>query len=147
MIDPVLSWAGYIGGNDADSGNAIAVDSQGNTYITGQTSSSAGFPVTNGSTYAGTVRDAFVTKINSTGTGVVYSTYLGGIGDDRGQAIAVNAAGEAYVAGETDSGNFPTNFPGNTPYRATLSGLTDGFISNSTRQGCDIQHLHWRICE
>ena len=67
--------------------------------------------------------DAFVTKLNAAGNTILYSTYLGGNDLDLAQSITVNTAGEAYVTGHTNSTNFPTN----NAYRATLSGVLDGF--------------------
>ena len=91
-------------------GAAIAVDTAGNAYVTGYTTSTD-FPTTAGAfqtTFGGGNDDAFVTKLNPTGTALVYSTYLGGTGYDQGAAIAVDTAGNAYVTGYTDSTDFPT---------------------------------------
>src|SRR5207302_547605 len=87
----------------------IAVDSVGSAYVTGKTSS-ANFPTTTGTfqTANAGAYDAFVTKLNAAGTGLVYSTYLGGGGGDFGQGIAVDSMGSAYVTGGTFSKNFPT---------------------------------------
>jgi photosystem II stability/assembly factor-like uncharacterized protein len=95
-----IGYSTYLGGNDIDSGFAIAVDSSGNAYITGTTTSS-NFPTLNPvqSTNAG----GFVTKLNSLGSGLVYSTYLG-----TGRGIAVDLSGNAYVTGYTNSPEFPT---------------------------------------
>ena len=136
IIDPILNWGGYIGGLSADAGQAIAVDAQGAAYITGQTQSVTGFPLVNAfqSTHGGSapiITDAFITKINSAGTGIAYSTYLGGNAVDTGSAIAVNAAGEAFVTGDTNSTNFPTA----SPLRATLSGLVDVFLVKLNASG------------
>jgi hypothetical protein len=108
IIDPVLSWATYLGGSGDDSGSAIAVDQAGNAYVTGATHTpGSGFPGTAGSplqsTFGGGNGDAFVTKINAAGTALVYSTYLGGSGADAGGAIAVDQAGNAYVTGGTST--------------------------------------------
>ncbi len=92
-----------------DKANAITVDSAGNAYITGQ-SVSQNFPVTNTAfqTFPGSRQDAFVTKLNANGTALIYSTYLGGNGDEIGRAIAVDAGGNAYVTGNFDGSNgFP----------------------------------------
>ena len=89
--------------------NAIAVDGAGNAYVTGDTLST-NFPTTAGAaqtTHAGGDNDAFVTTLDATGSGLVYSTYLGGSGLDWGNGIAVDGAG-AYVTGYTASTNFPT---------------------------------------
>src|SRR5207244_2898809 len=110
VIDPVLNYSAYVGGNGADTVYGIAVDSQGNAYITGDTDS-ADFPVINpqpqgGSSFKGT-QDAYVAKLNPAGTGLIYSTYLGGSGSDSGSAIAVDSSGSAYVTGDTSSADFP----------------------------------------
>src|SRR5262249_4928997 len=108
-IDPVLSFSTYLGGSGDDLGYGIAVDSAGNTLIAGQTTS-YNFPTVNPfqSTLQGQ-SNAFVTKINSSGTYLVYSTYLGGHHFDGANGIAVDAAGNAYVVGTTNSSNFPTS--------------------------------------
>ncbi|MBI3696685.1 MAG: SBBP repeat-containing protein [Acidobacteria bacterium] len=107
----------YLGGRQDDAGLGIAVDSQGNAYVTGNTLSS-NFPVTPQAyqaAYAGAggdntlaAGDVFVTKLNPAGSELVYSTFLGGSQDDRGLAIAIDSAGNAYVTGNTLSPNFPT---------------------------------------
>ncbi len=113
VIDPVLSYSTYLGGNDSDQGTAIAVDRTGAAYLTGDTYST-NFPTTPGviqrtGTNGGSNDDAFVTKLNPSGTALVYSTYLGGAtGGDLGYGIAVDRAGDAYVAGRTSSTDFPT---------------------------------------
>ena len=105
-----FSYSTYLGGIERDAGNAIAVDSVGNAFVTGYTASS-NFPIVSaiqpnfgGGSFTG---DAFVTKLNSSGSGAIYSTYLGGSGDDRAQGIAVDGTGNAYVTGATASNNFP----------------------------------------
>src|SRR5262249_30908327 len=103
-----LTYSTYVGGNNADAGFGIAADSAGNAYITGQTSST-NFPTANPiQSTSGSVADAFVTKLNNLGSGLVYSTYLGGSNTDIGRGIAVDSAGNAYVTGSTNSGDFPT---------------------------------------
>ncbi len=125
VIDPVLSYSSYLGGNSNDVGHAIAVDGAGNTYVTGETLS-MNFPGTSGSPIQSTKLgaanspDVFVTKLNAAGSALVYSTYLGGSGGDIGYAIAVDSAGNAYVTGETDSGT-PT--PSSIPYPTTAGAL------------------------
>ena len=105
-----IVYSTYLGGSGIEWGFAIAVDAAGNAYVTGYTSSTT-FPGVNGGSiqpaHGGGVDDAFVTKINATGTAIVYSTFLGGSGEDRGRAIAVDGAGNAYVTGHTDSATFP----------------------------------------
>jgi hypothetical protein len=118
IIDPVLSYSTYLGGSSSDVGHAIAVDASGNAYVTGSTSS-ANFPTKNPLQPAlGGSSDAFVAKLDSTGSALIYSTYLGGSGDDFAEAIAVDASGNAYVTGSTTSSNFPTK----NPFQAALGG-------------------------
>ena len=101
----------YLGGSAEDYGNAIAVDQAGNAYVVG-TTLSTDFPVTPGAVqtkYGGAdvFGDAFVTKLDSTLSQLIYSTYLGGSSDDLAAAIALDSLGQAYVAGSTRSHNFP----------------------------------------
>ena len=107
-IDPLV-YSTYLGGSGNDVPFGMAIDASGNVYVTGSTTSTD-FPTTAGAvgrSDAGPL-DAFVTKLDSTGSVVLYSTYLGGIGVERGSAVAVDAAGDAYVTGYTDSSDFPT---------------------------------------
>ncbi len=115
VIDPVLSYATYLGGS-MDMAYGIAVDAGGSAYITGWTFS-PNFPTTAGvvDTTFGWGTDVFVAKLNPTGTALVYSTFLGGGNDDNGFAIAVDPAGNAYVAGATQSADFPTTVGGYDP--------------------------------
>src|SRR3989449_9702416 len=94
IIDPVLFYSTYLGGTGDDFGYSIAVDGAGDAYVTGGTAS-ANFPTTLGAfqtAYGGGVHDAFVTKLNPTGSGLVYSTYLGGSGGGGAKSIAVDAS-------------------------------------------------------
>ena len=108
-----LAYAAFLGGGHHDQGRAIAVDGAGSAYVSGWTKSSD-FPTTPGAfdtTYNGGYYgyDAFVVKVNASGTGLAYATFLGGSDDDySGWAIAVDGSGSAYVAGYTWSSNFPT---------------------------------------
>src|SRR5205823_4466027 len=108
VIDPVLSYSTFLGSSGSLAGDAIAVDAAGAAYITGGTSS-INFPTSPGAfqtAFGGDSADAFVTKLNATGSALVYSTYLGGSGFDRGRGIAVDATGAVYLTGVTDSTNF-----------------------------------------
>ena len=102
-----LIYSTYLGGSGCDGGSGIAVDSAGSAYVTGSTYSTD-FPIVKAlqSAYGGDL-DAFVAKINPSGSALVYSTYLGGKFTDLGSGIAVDSAGEAYVTGGTFSPNFP----------------------------------------
>ena len=106
-----LVYSTYLGGSSADEAFGIAVDSAGNAHLTGMTRSS-NFPTANPlqPTLSGT-RDAFVTKLSPAGSALVYSTYLGGSSTDGGSGIAVDASGNAYLVGDTDSLDFPTVNP------------------------------------
>ena len=112
VIDPVLSYSTYLGGSDYDLGQAIAADSSGNAYITGS-AVSIDFPAQNPAqaTFGGGGADVFVAKLNSSGSALLYSTYLGGSGFESGQGIAVDGSGNAYVTGYTLSTDFPTHNP------------------------------------
>lgn len=106
IIDPVLDYATYVGGSlGSDVANAIAIDTAGNVYITGGTNS-ADFPGT--PVQAGTGIDIFVTKLSADGASAIYSTYFGGSSSDTDSAIAIDAAGRAYITGTTSSSDFPT---------------------------------------
>ncbi|HWW13818.1 MAG TPA: choice-of-anchor tandem repeat GloVer-containing protein [Candidatus Dormibacteraeota bacterium] len=108
VIDPVLAYSTYIGGNDYDSGFGVAVDASGNIFVAG-TTSSTNFPTTNAfqSQNAG-FEDIFIAKFNPSGTSLIYSTYLGGHGDDNCENLALDSAGNAYLTGFTASSAFPT---------------------------------------
>ncbi len=126
IIDPGLQYSTFLGGSSDDSGNAIAVDSSGRVYVTGSTWSS-GFPTTPGAfdvSHNG-FDDAFVTKLNSTGTALSYSTFLGGRSYDGGYGIAVDSSGSAYVTGYTRSANFPTT-----------SGMSKRILTKRFYTGC-----------
>src|SRR5262249_7480238 len=108
VLDPLLSYSTYLGGASVDYGYGIAADLAGNAYVTGPVNSAhlptAGpLPGSLSGTY-----DAFVTKLNADGTGLVYSTYWGGNSSETGRAIALDAAGDAFVTGITSSTNFAT---------------------------------------
>jgi len=114
-----LVYSTYLGGGGEDVAYGIAVDGTGSAYITGYTDS-ANFPTQSPyqGLFQGGTYNAFVTKLTPAGNALVYSTYLGGAGDDEAFAIALDAAGSAYIAGFTSS----TNFPVLSPYQATAPG-------------------------
>lgn len=123
VIDPSVSYATYLGGTAEDDGFAIAIDGSGNAYLTGQTKSTD-FPTKN-ALHGGTAGgfDVFVTELSPTGS-LVYSTYIGGGSDDSGNAIAVDGSGNAFVAGGTNSSNFPTQ----GAFQGTFGGVLDAFV-------------------
>lgn len=106
VIDPVLSYSTYLGGNDNDDGFGITVDSLGNAYVTGMTSS-ANFLAVNSLPHGPENAYTFITKLNAAGSALVYSTYVGGMGGpssyEHGSSIAVDGAGNAYVTGSTST--------------------------------------------
>ena len=129
IIDPTLTFSTYLGGTSQDEADGIAVNSSGNVYVTGWTSSS-NFPTV--SPYQPTnhgTPDAFVTKFNANGT-VAYSTYLGGAASDQARGIAVDAAGNAYVTGTTSSSDFPTQ----NAYQPAVHGI-DAFLTKVNAAG------------
>ena len=125
IIDPTLSFASYLGGDGDDYGHAVAVDSSGCAYVVGETGS-AGFPTFNPqqAAIAGTT-DVFITKWNASGTGLVYSTYIGGSNRDVALGVAVDTAGNAYVTGFTYSADFPIT-PG--ALRSSFVGDSKAFV-------------------
>ena len=96
-----LVYSTYLGGSSVDYGYGIAVDSAGNAYVVGNTASTD-FPTMNPLQAAnGGGLDVFVATLNAAGSALIYSTYLGGSGDDMGTGIALDSAGNAYVTGST----------------------------------------------
>jgi uncharacterized repeat protein (TIGR01451 family) len=157
--DGTLIYATYLGGSDGDGGdtqrNAIAVDAAGNAYITGSTWSTD-FPVTSGALQTNcapsplAVRgcvDAFVTKLNASGSALVYSTYLGGpgdavnVGDDFGNAIAVDSAGNAYVTGLTRSAAFPVT--AGAFQQDFAGGAGDAFVAKLNADGTALAYASY----
>ncbi|HEV2842940.1 MAG TPA: SBBP repeat-containing protein [Chthoniobacterales bacterium] len=119
-------YSTYLGGSGEEYGFGIAVDGAGSAYVTGYTKST-NFPTVNPAqpNYGGELFDAFVTKLNSTGSLFVYSTYLGGSGGDIASAIAVDGTGKAYVTGYT----YSTDFPVVNSYQSALAGQQDAFVT------------------
>ena len=138
IIDPVLSWATYLGGSSGDGGIGIAVDQAGQAYVTGGTNTpGSGFPGTAGSliqsTNAGGEGDVFVTKLNAAGTALLYSTYLGGNDGGGGRGIAVDQAGNAYVTGLTGGPGFPGT--AGSLIQSTNAGSSDAFVTKLNAAG------------
>ncbi|HUF54875.1 MAG TPA: SBBP repeat-containing protein [Dehalococcoidia bacterium] len=131
VIDPVLVWSSFLGGAGNDAAHGVAVDGDGNVYVTGETQSTD-FPTTSGAyneAFTGNTNtpDAFVTKINPEGTAILYSTYLGGDGGDRGFDIEVDDEGQAFVAGTAGS-NFPVT-------GGAYSASGGGFVTKLSADG------------
>ncbi len=140
VIDPVLSFSTYFGGNSSDAAWSIALDTNGFMYITGQTLSTQFYPTSGAfqTNFAGggVTGDAFVAKLTTNAQSIIYFTYLGGSADDIAYALTVDAAGHAYVAGTTDSANFPvTNaIPGGTKISGTFYPA-DAFVAELETNG------------
>ncbi len=139
IIDPTLAYSTYLGGSGTggDAAYGIAVDASGDAYVAGATAS-ADFPVTPGAfqtTLYSSYSNAFITELTPDGSSLVYSTYLGGStgNGDSAYAIAIDASGNAYVAGATASTDFPVT-PG--AFQATLkSSYSNGFVAEIAPSG------------
>lgn len=163
VIDPVLSYSTFLGGNESDVGAAIAVDAEGNAYITGSTAFYPEmfnpFPTTTGAAQprgdfaSGTY--AFVTKLNAQGSAIIYSAIIGGtqavaynpmpnrteyLFGNEGAAIAVDAQGNAYVTGWTVSTNFPTTPGALQPQRLAVRDGQETFVLKLNAQGSALSY-------
>jgi Beta-propeller repeat/Domain of unknown function DUF11 len=142
VIDPVLSYSTYLGGSGSEFSPTIAVDSGFNIYVAGSTSST-NFPVAGTAPYqsalkTGATANVFVSKFDPTGATLLFSTYLGGTGTDSSAGIAVDAAGNSYVAGTTTSGDFPTS---TTAFQTTPLGPgTHAFVSELDATGATLKY-------
>ena len=128
-----LVYSTLLGGSGSDAGTGIRSDSSGNAYVSGYTAS-VDFPVTAAApqrVFRGGFQDGFVSKLNSLGQALVYSTLIGGNGNDLAFGIAVDTSGAAFVAGFTDS----TNFPLANAFQATLKGASDAFVAKLSSSG------------
>ncbi|OXM14422.1 SBBP repeat-containing protein [Paenibacillus herberti] len=126
-----LAYSTYLGGGDLDDARSIAIDSSSNVYVTGFTDSTD-FPVMNAfQAVAPTGTNAFVTKFNSTGSALLYSTYLGGSAADSAMGIAVDSGGSAYITGQTASLDFPTM----NPFQGSLTGPNAAFLTKLNPAG------------
>ncbi|MBD1383442.1 SBBP repeat-containing protein [Metabacillus arenae] len=131
-VDPSggLIYSSYLGGTNSDQGSSIVVDEMGNAYVTGFTHS-PDFPIVNAfQPVFGGGQDAFVTKVDPSG-GLIYSSYLGGTGDDFGSSIAVDGMGNAYVTGRTSSLDFPTV----NPFQPVFGGGQDAYVTKVDPSG------------
>jgi len=133
VIDPILDYGSYLGGIGSDDAYDVAVDSSGNAYITGYTTSTD-FPTTTGAydEVGNANTDVFVTKLSADGSTLLYSTYLGGNATDQAYAIEVNASGEVFIAGGTYSTNFSTT---TGAYQETSDGNQDAFVTKLNAAG------------
>jgi hypothetical protein len=128
-IDPWLVYSTFLGGETFDYAKDIAVDSDGNVFVTGHTGS-GDFPTTTvayDKTWNGGSNDVFVTKLNASGSALIYSTYIGGTADDRGYGIALDGDGYAYITGTTSSSDFPVTV--GVCYDSSFNGVRDVFVT------------------
>jgi hypothetical protein len=139
VIDPVLVYTTYFGGDGDEATTGIAVDSAGSVYVSGAFASSPGFPVTPNA-FQKTQNnlhgngEVFITKFTPDGTGMVYSTLLGGSSTDTSTGIALDTAGNAYVVGWTDSADFPIR----NAFQSTLRGFPNAFVTKLNTTGSDL---------
>ena len=127
VIDPGLLYSTFLGGSAGEAGYGLAVDPSGSAYVTGYTFS-GDFPTMLGSfdpSHNGD-GDAFVTKLDPSGSTLLYSTYLGGGSFDQGASVVLDSSGNAHVVGQTMSADFPTTL---TAYDTSLDGPSDGFVA------------------
>ena len=131
-----LVYSTYLGGSGDEGCSGLAVDASGNAYVTGNTASTD-FPTVNPlqPSYGGGMSDAFVAKLNPAGSALVYSTYLGGSGEDVGFRIALDSAGNMYLAGQTASTNFPTANPLQETCDSCSSGIVNVFVTKLNPAG------------
>ncbi len=132
-----FDYVTYLGGTSPDEAIGIAVDAGGNAYVTGYTQS-PDFPVTNGA-YRTTMtssdgQDGFLTKLNSTGSALVYSTFLGANSRTVSNSVAVDGSGNAYVAGWTWASNLPVS-PGANPFQGSPFGVQHAFLLKLSASG------------
>lgn len=127
VVDPSLDFSTFLGGSSADAANAVATDAAGSVYVAGETTST-NFPTTVGVVQPAraSLTDAFVAKLDPTGTNLLWATYLGGDGADVATALAVTPAGDVFVGGETTSAAFPVTAGA---FQTTRSGASDGWVA------------------
>src|SRR5262249_38546884 len=135
-----LDYASYLGGSADDQGNGIAVDAAGTAYLVGGTNS-ANFPKVNplqGSLHG--VRNAFVVKVSPDGSALSYPTFFGGSGADQGNAVAVDAGGSVFFAGQTTSTDLPLAAACQSSYGR---GDSDGFVAHLNAAGTGLVYASY----
>lgn len=131
-----LDWLTYLGGAASDDARGIALDKDGNVYLGGSTTSTD-FPTANPlqANYAGNT-DAYVVKLNPTGSALLYASYFGGGGTDGARSVAVNQTGQIYLAGTTTSSNLPTR----NALQPALNGFSDAFVAKFNAGGSALEY-------
>ncbi len=141
-IDPVIRFSTFLGGSGLEEAHAVATGSDGTIYVAGVTAS-ADFPTVAGAYQPaynadGFPSDAFVTRLSADGTTVLSSTFLGGTDTDVARGLALDAGGNIYVAGETQSSNFPTTFGALQVFNASIGSFPDGFVTKLSPDGASL---------
>ena len=134
VIDPVLTYSTYLGGTGGDAAFGVAVDSEGDAYVTGVTAST-NFPTTSSAyqpIYQGGSGTVFVTEFNPSGSGLIFSTYLGGTGIDTPAQILLDATDDIFIVGSTTSNNFPTT---SGVLQPLFGGVQDAFLTKMKADG------------
>ena len=129
LIDPTLTFSSYVGGSGFDAIYGLTADSSGNLYLVGETSSAS---LWSNTSLGRSSRDAFIVKLNSTASEILYTVYLGGGGNDSGRGIAMDSGGNLYVAGLTASTDFPTT---TGAFSESLSGQEGAFVAKLNPAG------------
>jgi len=132
----ILLYSTYLGGSDFDAALGVAVNTDGSAYIVGYTDSTdfpmvSPYQAANAGNY-----DVFVTRLSSSGTALLYSTYLGGTNDDNGRALAIDTGGIMYITGDTASDNFPTV----NSYQSSNAGEEDAFVTRFSSDGSVLEY-------
>jgi hypothetical protein len=129
-IDPTISYSSFLGGSRTESASSVAVDAAGNIFVAGHTDSPS-FPVKSPLRSFGGNTEAFVVKLNPSGSQILWATFLGGSADDRATGLALDPAGNVFVVGYTTSANFPLA----QPLQSRRSGARDAFIAKIDSSG------------
>src|SRR5439155_23963552 len=127
-----LGWLSYLGASGTEEASGLAVDASQGVYLAGSTTSTTGFPTSNGfqTSFGGGSKDGFVTAFNAGGGSLAWSSYLGGggiipNGDDNVAGLAIDLDNNLYAVGSTTSSTFPTA----SPFQGSSGGGTDAFIA------------------